>query len=252
MSGFWGSATNFERDLIKNERLLMNIFRKFSITLLVCCMVSQVAYCAEGAATATGVDRSVELVKLLEKLADRINCISESSGDATAINSKLAKCAISVERILESGDLDLTSEDARVSFVGAARFADEKIMELFIKKGFDINTCNESQQTAAMLSAMHGNVSTLWTLIKHGADFTLKDKRGKTAADFALCVPKNLGNPLAVFTTIPIIVTASARTSMDPLEVFNMCHGMSEAAANMQLLARGLVDDVAPDAGSVE
>jgi ankyrin repeat protein len=60
------------------------------------------------------------------------------------------------------------------------------LAELLIKKGADVNAVSVSGVTALMIAAGHNNPPLIGLLAKAGADFTLRNSAGQSAAEVAV------------------------------------------------------------------
>jgi ankyrin repeat protein len=58
-------------------------------------------------------------------------------------------------------------------------------MDVLLDRGIDVNARYRHDLTALMWAAGYGKVQTVRRLLERGADRTLRDDRGKTAADIA-------------------------------------------------------------------
>lgn len=124
--------------------------------------------------------------KILDNLADRMYCISETSGNKNDIEKELTEATEKLTEIFKTikpEDIDLNPETGLEIFLKAVSYGNKEIINLFINAGFNINTTNYSNQTPAMCAAFHGNIEALQILIDKNADLTIKDKYDRTAFD---------------------------------------------------------------------
>ena len=63
----------------------------------------------------------------------------------------------------------------------AARYGHERVVELLIQHGAEINLQNSVGDTALMRAAQHGHERVVELLLRHGADINLQNSGGGTA-----------------------------------------------------------------------
>jgi uncharacterized protein len=91
------------------------------------------------------------------------------------------------EYLLRSGtDPNQANSLGNTAFMCMAGAGDAKMMEIALDYGAEVNHQNADGWTPLMAAAQFGQNGTALWLLQHKADKTLKDKRGKTAYDYAI------------------------------------------------------------------
>ena len=120
-----------------------------------------------------------------------------------------------VELLLDNGVIvDLTGPENRTALMAASTFKDEKhekVLELLIKYGAEVNKTDIHGFSALEYAAASGTPNALKTLLNAGADLHHKTHDNKTAADLAL----EYGHT----EIAKILISPSAETSIDIHEV---------------------------------
>ena len=62
----------------------------------------------------------------------------------------------------------------------------QRLIDLFIENGAEVNFQNESLKTPLMLAAFYGKISMVKTLRQHGASYSIKDNTGMSAIHYAV------------------------------------------------------------------
>ncbi len=153
-----------------------------------------------------------DLSDILNHLSNRIYCIGETTGNEIEIRKELDNAAGKIQQYLDSHkELDLNSK--KEAFFGAAGDGDEKIINIFLQAGCNIDEKNKSGQTPAMAAAMLGNVSTLQALLDHGANIDIKSNDLLSIEQYASMVMDKMkgDDGWAKLNCIPIIVSARVR-----------------------------------------
>lgn len=98
-----------------------------------------------------------------------------------------------VEYLLQQGaTLDAKDENGRTALMYASSGPYAETVEFLLKKGAKVNVQGTLEGfTPLMTAAAEGQLKVVQLLLKHGADPSLKDKDGDTAASFA----KQKGHP---------------------------------------------------------
>jgi ankyrin repeat protein/beta-lactamase regulating signal transducer with metallopeptidase domain len=78
------------------------------------------------------------------------------------------------------------SSDSRISLFEAARTGQAGAIEKTVEEKARINACDENGKTALHYAAENGHGETACTLIKLGADPSIRDREGRTALDLAI------------------------------------------------------------------
>ena len=66
-------------------------------------------------------------------------------------------------------------------FFAAARQNDSEVLDAFLQAGFPVDLVNNQSYTALMIAAYAGSADAVESLLNHGANACLRDKRGNTA-----------------------------------------------------------------------
>jgi len=90
--------------------------------------------------------------------------------------------------LAQNTSLSATNKRGRTALIQAARSENinaYKIVDLLINAGADVNATDNDGNTALMLAAKNGNLIVIQILLGNGANTSLKNQNGNTAADFA-------------------------------------------------------------------
>lgn len=99
------------------------------------------------------------------------------SGNVNIIKMLLAKGA----------DIHATSKHPTQNALHAASYKNNaSAIPVLIQAGLDVNTPDSNGQTPLILAARLGWLNTVKVLLAQGADISIRDHKGKTAADYAL------------------------------------------------------------------
>lgn len=94
---------------------------------------------------------------------------------------------VSVERIVQENPelLNRPDENGFTPLILATYFGHQKIAEVLLKRGADIDARDTSGNTALMGVSFKGFYEIVKLLIDHGADVSVKNRDGETALSFA-------------------------------------------------------------------
>jgi len=98
---------------------------------------------------------------------------------------------LQILELLDNNTNKLTKASAAQSRKLAKERELQKLKEIIEHAGIDINKPDETGKTALMEAAADGDIETCQLLISKGADASIKDKKGKTAFDYACTSIKN-------------------------------------------------------------
>jgi ankyrin repeat protein len=92
-----------------------------------------------------------------------------------------------VQYLLEQGaDVNAANRGGQTALMAAASGPSPGTVKLLLEKGADVNARENTEMfTALMFAAAEGQLDNVRVLLRFGADKTLKDVDGETAADFA-------------------------------------------------------------------
>lgn len=132
-----------------------------------------------------------EMAKLLIAHGADVNT-ADSSGITLLINAIYSEIFPLVKYLLETGKVNINQQNSfnRTALIYAARSGNCNITLLLLQDTHSINKVNINHQdwfggTALMYAAMRGDRKMVSLLLKFGADKTLTNNAGKTAAQLA-------------------------------------------------------------------
>ena len=128
---------------------------------------------------------------LLAKGADTL--ILDATGKSAIVYAAGRGFTPVVKQLLDAGgDVNARYGNDLTALMWAAGHSEEagaadvkETIELLIERGARLDDADDRGRTALMMAAELNHVTALDVLMKRGADASLKDKGGKTAADFA-------------------------------------------------------------------
>lgn len=130
---------------------------------------------------------NIEIVKFLSSKKININHRDANGCSALTIAAVMKNLQIANLLIDRGADMSVKTNDLMPLLIlvslgtGNDKISDrQKMIELFIKKGADVNIKNQKGVTALWLNALDDNQEMVSFLIKHGANPNIRDKEGST------------------------------------------------------------------------
>lgn len=126
-----------------------------------------------------------KLIRLIRH-TDNVNERDKSGRTALFYAARRSTDAEPVSFLLRMGaDLSVTDELGQTSLMTAVRYnSSEKVLAQLLVAGAPINAADHDGFTALMIAARHNTPGIVKKLVRAGADPDIKNKEGKTAADF--------------------------------------------------------------------
>lgn len=149
-------------------------------------------------------------IQAFNRLADRMYCIAESSGNSNnEIEKELDLCCITLRDLQRNHQLSPQNTQA---LFAASSSGNEEMVRLLLDAGYGIEAKNEGGQTPLMTAAFCGNADTVKFLLERGANVHATDNHGYSAKYYASFAQRALQeNPMAIFSVLPKILIAAAR-----------------------------------------
>ncbi len=143
-----------------------------------------------------------ELVEYLVKHGVHINRVHKSGSTAVSLAVWKNHTPISLFLIGRGADINNCDEFGDIPLIDASKHGEAKVTYALIQRRSPLNHRNKKGQTALMLAAGGGHEDCVLLLRSAGADASLKDAGGRTAADYA---------------ELPKIKVALTKTGLKPL-----------------------------------
>jgi ankyrin repeat protein len=131
--------------------------------------------------------RQAQLVSMLVSIGFSVNAVAED-GDRPLNTAAAAGDAATTKFLLEHGaDPNLPSRSGNTPLHDAALHGDAEAIGLLLAHGARVNTPTlDDGSTALHIAASFDRLNAVKALVQHGADTTLKNAGGFTAADLAV------------------------------------------------------------------
>lgn len=128
----------------------------------------------------------IDIAKFLIEAGADVNTIGYNDDTALLSATSLRRTNI-IELLIDAGADINAQDDSDTVLSNAASRGYTDIVEILIKLGVNLNTQHGyDNNTSLMEASMRGYTKTVEQLLKGGADFTISNKEGKTALQYAI------------------------------------------------------------------